>query len=715
MRSRSLPPVPAPAHGDVDPDSTAELPVLDPAGASTAGASTSTTVSTEALAGEAADQQQTTTDNWELSPTARAALGAAAARAEKRLDQEAELRTRTAALQEAQERLASHSKRLLQLEQARDEALAAQAAAAQRAATAEQRATQAEQRATQAEQQATHAEKRSAGFEQRIAELEQKAARLSAELAERRSVGAQQAGREQEWANTLAAAEKRAASAAEELAQARAMVSAAGARAQQLQQRLEQHESDTRARHMRELEQQQAQAAAGRAHAAGVMEDLHNERARAMSYLESLQTLERRRELAQELVTDLHREAEARAAQLARLTQELTGRDERARLQEGELAQRAGRIAQLEQHTSTLTTMLTQRDTELRAAREDAQGLRASIARLQAETNARAARLQELEAHAAQREHTDTQQLIELQQLRSAVAALEAEREEARRSAQRAASQASAHQAELTQRRERVTQLESSLEVERQRTQQLEAELAAVRGEMEDWGGVLRAAQQERASQLASVAAAEARVRELEQQASARGESVRALQAESAAHLARIRELESDLHVAEEALHRLEADARGRSSRIAELERSNQQWRETAAETRQAATDTNLALGDPRDAAREEGVAAEPPDGATRLLIHSEDGREVVHVLGRKTSIGRTPDNDLQLEAKFISRHHAVILVGPVNTVIEDLNSTNGVQVNGRRITRQTLRDGDQIAIGRVHYRFAVRKPADKR
>src|SRR4029077_11014535 len=92
MRSRSLPPIPAPARGDPDPDSTAELPVLDPAGASTAGASTSTTVSTEALAGEAADQQQATTDNWALSPTARTALSAAAAGVEKRLDQEAELR-----------------------------------------------------------------------------------------------------------------------------------------------------------------------------------------------------------------------------------------------------------------------------------------------------------------------------------------------------------------------------------------------------------------------------------------------------------------------------------------------------------------------------------------------------------------------------------------------------------------------------------------------
>src|SRR5262249_61464333 len=104
MRPRCRRPLPAPPPGDPDPDSTAELPVLDPAGASTSGASTSTTVSTEALAGEAADQQQATTDSWALSPTARAALSAAAAGAEKRRDQEAELRARTAALQEAQER-----------------------------------------------------------------------------------------------------------------------------------------------------------------------------------------------------------------------------------------------------------------------------------------------------------------------------------------------------------------------------------------------------------------------------------------------------------------------------------------------------------------------------------------------------------------------------------------------------------------------------------
>ena len=96
-------------------------------------------------------------------------------------------------------------------------------------------------------------------------------------------------------------------------------------------------------------------------------------------------------------------------------------------------------------------------------------------------------------------------------------------------------------------------------------------------------------------------------------------------------------------------------------------------------------------------------------EGAVRLLIRVDGDTEVVHVLGRKTTVGRTPDNDLQIDAKFISRNHAVILAGPNHTIIEDLNSTNGVAVNGKRITRHTLRDGDNLAIGKTTFRFAVR------
>ncbi|HET9330386.1 MAG TPA: FHA domain-containing protein, partial [Steroidobacteraceae bacterium] len=264
-----------------------------------------------------------------------------------------------------------------------------------------------------------------------------------------------------------------------------------------------------------------------------------------------------------------------------------------------------------------------------------------------------------------------------------------------------------------------------ALAAEQARATQLEGELGRVRDEMEDWGSALKSAQQERDGHLAAIATAESRARELEQRVGLSTEEVRVLQMGSEAVTTRVRELESDLRVAEEAVHRLESEARTRNARLEELEKANQHWRaieEARQETRHGATDTaaNQVL---REAARQVGEAAAPqpepapaPDGTVRLLIvQGVDGREVVHVLGRKTSIGRTPDNDVQIDAKFVSRHHAVILAGPAQTIIEDLNSTNGVQVNGRRVSRHALKDGDQVAIGRTQYRFAVRKSAEKR
>ncbi|HEX5864819.1 MAG TPA: FHA domain-containing protein, partial [Casimicrobiaceae bacterium] len=98
---------------------------------------------------------------------------------------------------------------------------------------------------------------------------------------------------------------------------------------------------------------------------------------------------------------------------------------------------------------------------------------------------------------------------------------------------------------------------------------------------------------------------------------------------------------------------------------------------------------------------------AEP---VTRLLIRVDNETEVVHVINKKvTTIGRTADNDLSIDTKFISRHHAQMLAGPNFTVLEDLGSTNGVYVNNRRISKQTLKDGDQVTIGKSRFRFAVK------
>jgi pSer/pThr/pTyr-binding forkhead associated (FHA) protein len=88
---------------------------------------------------------------------------------------------------------------------------------------------------------------------------------------------------------------------------------------------------------------------------------------------------------------------------------------------------------------------------------------------------------------------------------------------------------------------------------------------------------------------------------------------------------------------------------------------------------------------------------------------------EVVHVINRKvTNIGRTDDNDIAIDTRYISRHHAKILAGPSATVIEDLGSTNGVYVNDQRVKgRAALTDGDIVMVGKTRFRFAV-KPGDR-
>jgi chromosome segregation ATPase len=107
-------------------------------------------------------------------------------------------------------------------------------------------------------------------------------------------------------------------------------------------------------------------------------------------------------------------------------------------------------------------------------------------------------------------------------------------------------------------------------------------------------------------------------------------------------------------------------------------------------------------------------TAAAPGEALLRMLVPVDGDQRVVHLLGRKTSIGRTPDNDLRINADFISRHHAVILTSSTAAIIEDLNSTNGVQINGKRVTRQVLNEGDLVSIGKAEFRFVLRPASDK-
>jgi hypothetical protein len=90
-------------------------------------------------------------------------------------------------------------------------------------------------------------------------------------------------------------------------------------------------------------------------------------------------------------------------------------------------------------------------------------------------------------------------------------------------------------------------------------------------------------------------------------------------------------------------------------------------------------------------------------------LIRIDGERPVTHVLARRTRIGRATGCELQIDSGSVSRHHALVLVGPREAIIEDLNSTNGVLVNGRKVTRQPLCDGDAITIGETQFRYMAR------
>jgi general secretion pathway protein A len=88
------------------------------------------------------------------------------------------------------------------------------------------------------------------------------------------------------------------------------------------------------------------------------------------------------------------------------------------------------------------------------------------------------------------------------------------------------------------------------------------------------------------------------------------------------------------------------------------------------------------------------------PTLAHLLLSHNGESLGELELRAGRFLIGRTPENDLQIESQFISRHHAQIISSHGSCIIEDLNSTNGIAHNGKRIRRRVLNDGDVIQIG---------------
>jgi pSer/pThr/pTyr-binding forkhead associated (FHA) protein len=69
---------------------------------------------------------------------------------------------------------------------------------------------------------------------------------------------------------------------------------------------------------------------------------------------------------------------------------------------------------------------------------------------------------------------------------------------------------------------------------------------------------------------------------------------------------------------------------------------------------------------------------------------------------GNVKTLGRAPRADFIVEASMVSRLHCQLTAGAAELEVLDLSSTNGTFVNGQRVDRARLRDGDRLGIGRV-------------
>jgi general secretion pathway protein A len=102
-----------------------------------------------------------------------------------------------------------------------------------------------------------------------------------------------------------------------------------------------------------------------------------------------------------------------------------------------------------------------------------------------------------------------------------------------------------------------------------------------------------------------------------------------------------------------------------------------------------------------------------PPVGRITVTMKGVELEHALLVPGRFV-IGRTADNDLQVDSKFVSRHHMQLVVSLDGCTVEDLNSTNGVYLNGKRVRRHRLQPGDKISLGLHELTYTrVELPAD--
>jgi len=95
-------------------------------------------------------------------------------------------------------------------------------------------------------------------------------------------------------------------------------------------------------------------------------------------------------------------------------------------------------------------------------------------------------------------------------------------------------------------------------------------------------------------------------------------------------------------------------------------------------------------------------------------LILSMDGLVLkeIALTKERTTIGRKPHNDIQIDNLAVSGEHAVIVTILQDSFLEDLGSTNGTVVNGQPIKKHFLQNNDIVELGKYKLKYVNEAPA---
>src|SRR5258706_15452341 len=89
-----------------------------------------------------------------------------------------------------------------------------------------------------------------------------------------------------------------------------------------------------------------------------------------------------------------------------------------------------------------------------------------------------------------------------------------------------------------------------------------------------------------------------------------------------------------------------------------------------------------------------------------RLILATAEGQQAIE-LRPINSLGRHPNNTIQLLDKIVSKEHCILEQREGQFILRDLGSLNGTYVNGERVRgEQPLRHGDEIALGSTRARY---------